>query len=184
VRRTDDRVQGRIVWANAVSVKVKWDDGQQVTWRRDSLAGRPIDILAADGCEGRPQAAPADADQTATNEPSPAEPRAVPGTPPAEDMAATTVPVQQATPGPPPTERPTADQTATEQAATPEPHPLERPGSANERKRRRAEEAAQRQAAKAKHGPGEATGKKLSARGDRDSLADGRFFDDDKRATN
>jgi hypothetical protein len=48
VRRTDDRVEGRIVWANGVSVKVAWDGGVQVTWRRDSLADRPITILAGD----------------------------------------------------------------------------------------------------------------------------------------
>jgi hypothetical protein len=45
VRCTDDGVQGRITWANGVSVKVQWDDGEQVTWRRDSLADRPIEIL-------------------------------------------------------------------------------------------------------------------------------------------
>jgi hypothetical protein len=31
VRCTDDGVTGRIVWANAVSVKIQWDDGEQVT---------------------------------------------------------------------------------------------------------------------------------------------------------
>ena len=45
VRRIDDRVEGRIVWANGVSVKIAWDGGEQVTWRRDSLADRPIAIL-------------------------------------------------------------------------------------------------------------------------------------------
>src|SRR5262245_13230925 len=45
VRCTDDGVTGRIVWANGVSVKIRWDDGEQVTWRRDSLATRPIEIL-------------------------------------------------------------------------------------------------------------------------------------------
>lgn len=45
VRCTDDGVEGRITWANSVSLKVQWDDGEQVTWRRDSLAGRPIEIL-------------------------------------------------------------------------------------------------------------------------------------------
>jgi HB1, ASXL, restriction endonuclease HTH domain len=61
VRRTDDGVEGRIVWANGVSVKVAWDDGEQVTWRRDSLADRPIEILAGDddkpaGEQAAPQA--------------------------------------------------------------------------------------------------------------------------------
>jgi hypothetical protein len=48
VRCTDDGVQGRIVWANAVSVKIRWDDGGQVTWRRNALAGKPVEILG--GC--------------------------------------------------------------------------------------------------------------------------------------
>jgi hypothetical protein len=49
IRCTDDGVTGRITWANAVAVKIKWDDGEQVTWKRDSLATRPIEILDADG---------------------------------------------------------------------------------------------------------------------------------------
>jgi hypothetical protein len=74
VRCTDDGVEGRIVWANAVSVKIRWDDGEQVTWRRDSLAGRPIQILdAGDGNETPPPAEPAAAEETATAEPTPAE---------------------------------------------------------------------------------------------------------------
>jgi hypothetical protein len=48
VRCTADGVEGRIAWANAVSVKIKWDDGEQVTWKRDSLAERPIEILEPD----------------------------------------------------------------------------------------------------------------------------------------
>jgi hypothetical protein len=46
VRCTDDGIEGRIVWANAISVKIRWDDSEQVTWRRDSLADRPIEIFA------------------------------------------------------------------------------------------------------------------------------------------
>ena len=45
VRCTDDGVEGRITWANATAVKIRWDDGEQVTWRRDSLADRPVEIL-------------------------------------------------------------------------------------------------------------------------------------------
>src|ERR1700676_4009603 len=48
VRCTDDGVMGKITWANGVSVKIKWDDGEQVTWKRDSLATPPIAILDAD----------------------------------------------------------------------------------------------------------------------------------------
>jgi hypothetical protein len=45
VRCTDDRVEGRITWANANSVKVKWDDGEEVTWKRAELAGKPLEFL-------------------------------------------------------------------------------------------------------------------------------------------
>jgi hypothetical protein len=74
VRYTDDAVEGRIVWANAVSVKVRWDDGEQVTWRRDSLAGRPLEILdAGDGNQAPPPAEPAAAEEAATAQPTPVE---------------------------------------------------------------------------------------------------------------
>jgi hypothetical protein len=64
VRRTDDLAEGRIVWANGVSVKVAWDDGEQVTWRRDSLADRPITILAGDDDQAATeQTAPPQAEQ-------------------------------------------------------------------------------------------------------------------------
>jgi HB1, ASXL, restriction endonuclease HTH domain len=75
IRCTDDGVEGRIIWANGIAVKVKWDDGEQVTWKRDSLATRSIAILDADGPE--PPVAPANeavADPIATTEPRPAEP--------------------------------------------------------------------------------------------------------------
>src|ERR1700745_3442986 len=75
VRCTDDGIEGRIVWANAVSVKIRWQDGEQVTWRRDALADRPIEILAAGGDEA-PSAASVAADAnaaTAPREPSPKE---------------------------------------------------------------------------------------------------------------
>ena len=55
VRCDDVRVEGRIVWANAVSVKIRWSDGEQVTWRRDSLADRPIEIV--EGSEDQSTAA-------------------------------------------------------------------------------------------------------------------------------
>jgi len=56
VRCSDDGVEGRIIWANAVSVKIRWDDGEQVTWRRDALASKPIEILDAADEAGQPVA--------------------------------------------------------------------------------------------------------------------------------
>jgi hypothetical protein len=107
VRCTDDGVTGRIVWANAVSVKIKWDDGEAVTWRRDSLAGRPIEIFDADSADQ--SAAPADTaavEPTATTD----QPQAGPETTP------TTAELPQGEPEKMPA---TADPTGTEPAATP-----------------------------------------------------------------
>jgi HB1, ASXL, restriction endonuclease HTH domain len=73
VRCTDDSVEGRIVWVNGASVKIKWNDGEQVTWRRDSLAGRPIEILAGDEDQPAPAAAP-EPTEPAAPEPPPAAP--------------------------------------------------------------------------------------------------------------
>jgi len=70
VRCTDDRVEGHIVWANATSVKIKWDDGEAVMWKRDSLAARPIEILDADSDDGpttTTAATDAAAESTASN---------------------------------------------------------------------------------------------------------------------
>jgi HB1, ASXL, restriction endonuclease HTH domain len=70
VRCTDDGVQGRITWANAIAVKVQWDDGEQVTWRRDSLTDRPIEILDPADEEGQntAHAAPIDVEQSVSTE--------------------------------------------------------------------------------------------------------------------
>jgi hypothetical protein len=92
VRCTDDGVEGRISWANAVSVKIKWDDGEQVTWKRDSLAGRPIQILDAEAAGGETEASPIAVEQTATEAPI-AEPALVPE---AETAATTEVPAAEA----------------------------------------------------------------------------------------
>ena len=48
LRCTDDGVEGRIAFANAFAVKIKWDDGQEVTWKRSELAGKPIAFLDAE----------------------------------------------------------------------------------------------------------------------------------------
>jgi HB1, ASXL, restriction endonuclease HTH domain len=107
VRCTDDRIEGRIVWANGVSVKITWDDGEQVTWRRDSLAGRPIEILGGD--EDQPATA---ADH------EPIEPTA-PEPPPAAPTLAQEPPAAATSPSAPTTaETPPA---AVEAAPAPEP---------------------------------------------------------------
>ncbi len=53
VRSTDDNVEGRIVWANATSVKIKWEDGEQVTWKRAELASKGLELLDDDAVELR-----------------------------------------------------------------------------------------------------------------------------------
>jgi hypothetical protein len=69
VRCTDDGVEGRITWANAVSVKIQWEDGECVTWKRAELASKPIEFLDAEPAE---QAAE-QADETAPEQPAAAE---------------------------------------------------------------------------------------------------------------
>jgi HB1, ASXL, restriction endonuclease HTH domain len=107
VRCTDDRVEGRIVWANGVSVKIKWDDGEQVTWRRDSLTGRPIEIVADDDDQPVPAAAP-EQNEPAAPETPPTAPEAV-----QEPPAAATLPSEPTTAETPPA--------AAEAAPAPEP---------------------------------------------------------------
>jgi hypothetical protein len=94
VRCTDDEVEGRIVWANSVSVKIQWDDGEQVTWRRDSLAERPINILdpVSEEAQAAADTAPTDGDPTVPTESPHEEPSLTPTAP--ED--ATTEPTQSA----------------------------------------------------------------------------------------
>jgi len=68
IRCTDDGVEGRIVWANAAAVKIEWADGEKVTWKRDSLATRPIEILDADAEEAKPVATADKAEATLTKQ--------------------------------------------------------------------------------------------------------------------
>ena len=108
VRCTDDGVEGRIVWANSVSVKVQWDDGEQVTWRRASLAERPIEILnpVSEEDQAGAGAAPTDGEEAVSTE-SPREEPSLAATAP-ED--ATTEPMQPPTEtAAPPTEPATAE---------------------------------------------------------------------------
>ena len=92
--RCGDGATGRITWANAVAVKIKWDDGEEITWRRDSLAWRGLEILAADDepREKQPDAEP----ETATAAASPTaqaaatDPEQADGTEPQVTDAATT----------------------------------------------------------------------------------------------
>jgi hypothetical protein len=95
VRCIDDGVEGRITWANGVSVKVQWDDGEQVTWRRDSLADRPIQILDSAGEAGHAEVIAASAD----GEPSVStgSPREEPSLVPPVSEAATTDAMQSVT---------------------------------------------------------------------------------------
>jgi hypothetical protein len=81
VRCTADGITGRIAWANGVSVKIKWDDGEMVTWRRDELADKPIEILAAD--DEPPEEQPVPEAEMATAEAPAAPEQAAPTEPPA-----------------------------------------------------------------------------------------------------
>jgi HB1, ASXL, restriction endonuclease HTH domain len=84
--RFSDGAEGRITWANATSVKIQWDDGEKITWKRAELASKGLTILDADAAPQEvPQTPPAEASTHETNaEAAPAAPEmnaeAVPST--------------------------------------------------------------------------------------------------------
>ena len=122
VRCTDDGVKGRIIWANATAVKIKWDDGEQVTWKRDSLAERPVEILDPDEA-GQPEA-PAAAVEVPQAEPQ----TTAPGSAATEPAAP--APEPPATESAPPAFEPAGTEpaaTAAEPAATEPAAPLPEP---------------------------------------------------------
>jgi HB1, ASXL, restriction endonuclease HTH domain len=85
VRCSDDRVEGRITWASGTHVKIKWDDGEQVTWKRADLAGKGLVVLDPDQSpveQATPEPAPVEQAQFTTTEQTPAE-----QTPPVEQVA-------------------------------------------------------------------------------------------------
>jgi hypothetical protein len=45
VRHSADGAEGRITWCNGVSVKIEWDDGEKVTWKRAELSAKSLEIL-------------------------------------------------------------------------------------------------------------------------------------------
>jgi hypothetical protein len=121
IRCTDDGIEGRITWANGVSVKIEWNDGEKVTWKRDSLAGRPIEILDADD-EGDQTTAPTAKDAPeGTTKATEAEQTAAPAVAAAAEPTATTEqpkdePVTTATTTEQPQAEPVTTPTTTEQA--------------------------------------------------------------------
>jgi hypothetical protein len=54
--RYSDGTAGRIVWANAAAVKIEWNDGEKVTWKRADLGSKGLTIVDED--QDAPQAAP------------------------------------------------------------------------------------------------------------------------------
>jgi HB1, ASXL, restriction endonuclease HTH domain len=147
IRCTDDRIEGRIVWANGVSVKITWDDGEQVTWRRDSLAGRPIEILG-DEDQPAPAAAP-EPTEPAALEPPPAAPETA-----QEPPAAATTASEPTTAETPPA---AAEAAPTPELMSPAPEPAEAVTAASEAAQTAAKEKRQRKA------PAEPHEKKLGA---------------------
>lgn len=51
-------LEGSITWANAASVKIRWDDGEQATLRRDALERLGITLLAEEACRPEPPPPP------------------------------------------------------------------------------------------------------------------------------
>jgi hypothetical protein len=140
VRCTDDGVTGRIIWANAVSVKIRWDDGEPVTWRRDSLAGRPIAIVDAEDQPDRSAAPPdpGDAERGQPTERGATKRERMPTAAAAPAVEALSPPVEMATPP-----------TGAGSAAAPPSTSRKRPGGAGAGKKLSALDAAARVLAEA-----------------------------------
>jgi HB1, ASXL, restriction endonuclease HTH domain len=68
VRHVEDGVEGRIVWANASAVKIEWDDGEKVTWKRAELGAKGLVVIDPEEATETPQAA-----EPPAGEPTPAE---------------------------------------------------------------------------------------------------------------
>jgi hypothetical protein len=120
IRCTDDRVEGRIVWANGLCVKIQWDDGEQVTWRRDSLPTRPIEILdAADADDqGSPTEAPVPAPTISTEPATPTTEPAIPTEPATLAAETAPAPFEQARQPEAPAIEPSAPTTAPTEATS------------------------------------------------------------------
>jgi hypothetical protein len=67
--RHSDGTAGRITWANATSVKIEWDDGEKVTWKRAELASKGLTITDEDQ-DTESQATEAAPDKTVSTEPT------------------------------------------------------------------------------------------------------------------
>jgi HB1, ASXL, restriction endonuclease HTH domain len=67
VRHVADNATGRIVWANAAVVKIQWDDGEKVTWKRAELSAKGLEMLGEE------------------ESPRPSEPEATSADPPAAE---------------------------------------------------------------------------------------------------
>jgi hypothetical protein len=144
VRCTDDGVEGRIVWANGVSVKIAWDDGEQVTWRRQALVDKPIEFLDTEGDQAE---APAASTLAESPQPPQAEAEAPPAT--TEQAAATEAAVAEPAPlvqKQAPSELPEAE------APAPEPQAADNGG-----------EPAPQKPTRQRKAPAEPKGKKVSA---------------------
>jgi hypothetical protein len=106
VRHVEDGAEGRIVWANASAVKILWDDGEKVTWKRAELGAKGLVVIEQDEAAEQQvgEATTAATIPAETPEPAPAAWAA-----PAVDVPAKVVPAD---------ETPAADSTAEATPAT------------------------------------------------------------------
>jgi hypothetical protein len=103
VRHTPDGAEGRIVWANATAVKIQWDDGEKVTWKRAALGVKGLEVLDPEEAP-EPQEATAEA---ATEPAAEADANTAPQAAELPPEPTQPVDASEATAGPP-AEQPTA----------------------------------------------------------------------------
>jgi hypothetical protein len=99
VRHIEDGALGRIIWANAAAVKIQWDDGEKVTWKRSELGIKGLAVVQ----EETPEELATEATSLAT-EPTPArEPESTAA------VEAIRTPASEETPAEPATTEPTVE---------------------------------------------------------------------------
>ena len=93
IRHAADGAIGRIVWANSTTVKVQWDDGEKVNWKRAELAEKGLEILddeqAAEPSEAQPATPDEQATSVATEQTEPATAKEAPAEAPIPETAPT-----------------------------------------------------------------------------------------------
>jgi outer membrane biosynthesis protein TonB len=142
VRHVEDGVLGRIVWANASAVKILWDDGEKVTWKRAELGIKGLAVISQDeGSELQESEATTAETPTARETPEPA-PAATEAAPVPEAAAEASPTASEETPAPEAAAESVTPTVPAAEPAAPEPPAETKPAKKARARKPKAETAA------------------------------------------